>query len=157
MYPIMYTRTKCTMSIYQVLPEDGSLEPKHVVNYVLLAVYWCRVWLNISLYEHYAMRLSLHLNPARGLDCHSIKMIQTGCTWMEFGRKSDFLDWFFVGLLSTTRQMSQCFLEIGCDPFLFCCDSFMNMPAIGNRRPTVWITYSVVKWINIGNMAEIEM
>ena len=80
-----------------------------------------------------------------------------GRTWMEFGRKSDFHDWFFVGLLSSTRQMSQCFLEIVCDPFLLCCDLFMNMPAIGDRRPTVGITYSVVKWINIGNMAEIEM
>jgi len=135
-------------------PEDDSLEPKHVADYVLLTIYWCRVWLNKSLCEHHVMRLSLHLNPARGLDCHYIKTNQTG--WMEFSRKSDFLDWFFVGLLITARQMSQCCLEIGSDPFLLCCDSFMNMPAIGHRRPTVWITYSV-KWINIGNMAEIEM
>jgi len=113
--------------------------------------------MNKSLIGRNVMRLSLHLNPARGLDCHSIKTNQTGCTWMEFGRKSVFLDWFFVGLHSTARQMSQCFLEIGCDPFLLFCDSFMNMPAIGHRRPAVWITYSVVKWINIGNMAEIEM
>ena len=34
--------TECTMSI-KYWPEDGSLEPKHVANYVLMTIYASRL------------------------------------------------------------------------------------------------------------------
>jgi len=37
-------------------PEDGSLEPKHVANYVLMIIHICCVWINITLSYYITQR-----------------------------------------------------------------------------------------------------